>query len=137
MEVVGLRTAPPGVDESVFAEATDAYRRRDAARVVALLEGKSIPESFDPLRIFYASSLLKTGDAAGALMALETAQIVLLPQPYRDRAKWVQIGALRALSRDAEAAALASELAARPGEFSRAARKIGQSGRPTRKNPPQ
>ena len=135
-EPVDLRTALPGEDASTFAEATDAYRRRDAGRVVELLAGKTIPASHDPLKLLYASALLKTGDAAGALEVLESLHVDSLPQPYRDRAQWVQLGALRARGEGDAAAGLAAEIAARPGEFSEAARAL-QLGSPSRKNPAQ
>ena len=135
-EPVDLRAGLPGEDASTFAEATDAYRRRDAGRVVELLDGKAIPSSHDPLKLLHASALLKTGDAAGALAVLESLQVESLPPPYRDRAKWVQLGALRARGDHDAAARLAEEIAARPGEFSEAARAL-QLGSPSRKNPAQ
>jgi len=134
-ETVDLRAAPPGVDEAVFAEAAEAYRRHDPARVVALLTGKTIPSSHDPLKLLQASALLKTADPISALAVLESLHVESLPQPYRDRAQWIRLGALRAAGRDAEAEALAADIASGSGEFARAAR--SQSGRPRRKNPAQ
>jgi hypothetical protein len=125
-EAVDLRAGIQDVDSAIFTEATDAYRKHDAQRVVRLLGGREIPESQDPLRLLYASALLKTGDAAGTLAALEPLRIPSLPQPYRDRAKWVKLAALRALSRDDDARSLAAELSARPGEFADAARRLGE-----------
>jgi len=126
-EPVDLRAAPPAADDALFVQATEAYRRHDARKVVELLAGRAIPEAQDPVRLLYASALLKTGDAAGTLQALEPLRIPSLPQPYRDRAKWVQLGALHALSRDDEATALAAELAARSGEFADAARRLART----------
>lgn len=123
-DAVELRTGRADVEGTALAEAAEAYRRRDAARVVKLLLGKTIPESHDPLRLLYASALLKTGDAEASLRELDALKIDTLPQPYRDRAKWIEIGALRSSSRNDDARALARELAGRPGEFSEAARRL-------------
>jgi len=123
-ETIELRTGRTDVERSAFAEAAGAYRDHDAARVVRLLSGKDIPESHDPLRLLYASALLKTGDARGSLRELAALKVETLPQPYRDRALWIKLGALRVLSRDDEARAIAREMSERPGEFEDGARRL-------------
>ena len=123
-ESVDLRAAPADRDAAVFAEAAAAYRSRDAARVVALLRGRMIPESQDPLKLLYASALLKTGAHEEARATLDGLMIETLPQPFRDRAKWVLAGALRAGSREAEAEAVLRDLARRDGEFAVAASRL-------------
>ena len=123
-EAVDLRAAPADRDAALFAEAAAAYRAHDAARVVALLRGRTIPESQDPLKLLYASALVKTGAHEEARATLEDLQIDTLPQPFRDRAKWLMVGALRAGSHDADAAPLIRDLAGREGEFAGAARRL-------------
>ncbi|HEX4823595.1 MAG TPA: hypothetical protein VFV19_04755 [Candidatus Polarisedimenticolaceae bacterium] len=120
-DTVALRAGRPLGDDAVFAEAAEAYARHDAARVIGLLRDRTIPETQDPLKLLYASAALHRGDAPGALATLEALEVDSLPQPYRDRAKWIELGALLALSRGDDARRLAAELAARPGEFSKEA----------------
>jgi hypothetical protein len=121
---VDLRSAPQDENAAVFAEATEAYRRHDAEKVIELLDRRTIPASRDLLKIFLASALLKSGSAQASLDVLDALRINTLPQPYRDRAKWVRVGALRAAGRDTDATNLLGELAAYDGEFRDAARRM-------------
>ena len=121
---VDLRAAPHDTGADVFATATEAYKKRDAEKVVALLRDRPLTESQDVLRLLLASALLKTGAAEESLEALDALRIPTLPQPYRDRAKWVRIGALRAASREPEALDVARDLASHEGEFQAAARSM-------------
>ena len=123
-EAIDLRAAPTDRDAALFAAAAAAYRAHDPERVVALLRGRAIPESQDPLKLLYASALVKTGAHEEARATLDELQIETLPQPFRDRAKWLMVAALRAGSHDAEADALVRDLAGRDGEFADAARRL-------------
>ena len=122
-EMGTLRTGEPSAEEEVFRRAVAAYRDHDAARVVALLRDRSIPEALDPLKIVLASALVKTGEFARADAVLEDLRIETLPQPDRDRASWIRYAALRGAGRDEEARGIARELASHPGEFAAPARR--------------
>ncbi len=130
-EMVGLRAAAPSADEAIVREAVEAYRRHDARLVVALLRDRSIPEALDPVKIMLASALVKTGESRKAEELLGELRIETIPQPDRDRASWILVAALEGAGRHGEARAVLEKLAARPGEFSDAARRaldrLGQS----------
>lgn len=121
-DTVGLRTGAADPDP-VLEAATRAYLRRDAGRMVALLEDKVIPSTHDPLKIALASALVKTGRAADARAMLDGMDIPTIPQPDRDRARWIRCAALLGEGKTAEARGALEDLAARPGEFSDAARR--------------
>jgi hypothetical protein len=121
-DTVGLRTSAADPDP-VLEAATRAYRRRDAAEVVALLRGKQIPSTHDPLKIALASALVKTGRPAEARTLLDALEIATIPQPDRDRARWIRCAALLGEGKTAEAREALQALAARPGEFADAARR--------------
>ena len=116
---VGEDAAP-----AVFAEAAAAYARHDPARVVALLQDRTFPESQEPMKLVLASALLKTARHEDARRLLEELSIPTLPQPYRDRARWLLVAALLAAHEQEKAAEVARDLASRPGEFSEAAREV-------------
>ena len=126
IERVGLRTGESDPQAAAFEAAAEAYRRRDPERVVALLRGREIPEAHDPLKIVLASALVKTGEPAAARQILHRLRIETLPQPDRDRARWILYAALVAEGRNDQARALAADLASRPGEFSEAARPLSR-----------
>lgn len=117
-ELVGLRTGAPGGDDDVFHSAVAAYRRHDAALVVALLRDRGIPEALDPMKIMLASAFVKMGEPGRAEALLTELRIETLPQPDRDRAQWILFAALTASGRPDEARKIAESLAAGPGEFS-------------------
>lgn len=123
-ETVGLRAGTPEGDEKIVHDAVAAYRRHDPARVVGLLHDRTLPEALDPVKIMLASALVKTGEAAKAEALLSELRIETLPQPDRDRASWILLAALEAEGKRAEARAVAEALAAQPGEFSEAARRV-------------
>ena len=125
-DTVGLRTGEVDADRAAFEAATDAYRRRDARRVVELLEGKAIPEAHDPLKIALASAYVKVGQATKARELLEAMEIASIPRPDRDRAQWILLSALQAEGKAEEARAIAADLASRPGEFSEAAARLSR-----------
>ena len=122
-DTVVVRAGAPDPGSAVFQDAVDAYRRHDPARAVALLEGHEIPESLDPLKIMLASAYAHTGEFARAEAMLGELRIETLPQPDRDRASWILYTALAGSGTTAEARAVAEGLAARPGEFTEAARR--------------
>jgi len=114
-----LRSARPASrDESRFAEAVDAYERRDVERVVRLLDGQPIPREFEPVTLFLASALVATRQHERARELLERFQIHTLPQPARDRALWILYAALRRGGRAEEARGVARLLCDSGGEFS-------------------
>ena len=122
-ELVGLRTGAPGADDDVFHSAVEAYRRHDAALVVGLLSDRSIPEALDPMKIVLASAFVKTGQSGRAKAVLAELRIDTLPQPDRDRARWILFAALTGGGKPDEARTVAESLAARPGEFSESAQR--------------
>jgi len=129
-ETVLVRAGAPDPGSAVFQDAVDAYRRHDAARAVALLHGREIPESLDPLKIMLASAYVHTREFAQAESMLEDLRIDTLPQPDRDRASWILYAALAGNGKAAEARAVAASLAARPGEFEEPARRaLARSGK--------
>lgn len=123
-KTVSLRTGAVSAEEAVFEEAADAYRRKDAARTVRLLKGKTIPEARDRLRIALASALVKTGEPATARQVIQEMRVETIPQPDRDRVRWILCAALLAEGKEDEARALAVDLASRPGEFEAAAKRF-------------
>jgi hypothetical protein len=122
-DTVGLRTSAADPDP-VLEAATRAYRRRDAGEVVALLQGKEIPSTHDPLKIALASAYVKVGRPADAQTVLDALDIATIPQPDRDRARWIRCAALLGEGKTAEAREELDALASRPGEFSEAARRL-------------
>ncbi len=98
-------------------EAVAAYRSRDAARVVRLLSGHELQTGCDPLRLVLASALLHAGDAAGALRVLDALDVESLPQPARDRGRWIRALALDRLGRRQETMEALEQLASGSGEF--------------------
>lgn len=123
-EHVELRTGELTEEAQVFDQAAEAYRAKDAARVVSLLDGHDIPLAQDPLKIALASALVKTGQPQQALAVLDELQVGTVPQPDRDRASWIKVAALLATGRGPEATSIARDLASRPGEFQERARRL-------------
>lgn len=105
-------------------EAVRAYRAHDAARVVLLLGGKDLPAACDPLRLLLASALLHVDEPARALQVLEALDVESIPQPARDRGRWVRALALDRLERRDESLEVLRNLAARPGEFQERASEV-------------
>jgi len=99
------------------ADAVAAYRGKDAARVVALLDGRELPAACDPLRLLLASALLHANEPARSLQVLDALDAEILPQPARDRGRWIRALALDGLGRREEALEVLRGLASRPGEF--------------------
>ncbi len=139
-DTVNLRAGAVDPQEAVLEEAAQAYRRHDPVTMVALLEGRQLPEAHDPLKIALADALVKTGRPAQALALLDELRIDSIPQPDRDRARWIRCAALGAAGRSEEARALLAELASRPGEFAQAAERLSRlslQGSPTSTKPAQ
>ena len=122
-DAVVLRAGTPEGDGAVFQDAVEAYRRHDPSRTVALLRDREIPESLDPLKIMLASAYTHTGEPAKAEAVLKELRVETLPQPDRDRASWILYTALVGEGKTGDARAIASSLAAQPGEFSERARR--------------
>jgi len=103
---------------SQFTEAIEAYARHDTRRVVALLQGQTIPEEQEPLQLVLASALVRERRAAEARTLLENLEIETLPLPARDRARWILVAALWQEEDHFAADVILRDLAAHPGEFS-------------------
>lgn len=99
------------------ADAVAAYSAHDAVRVVSLLGGRQLPASCDPLKLLLASALLHQSDAKESLRVLESLDVESLPQPARDRGRWMRALALDHLGRRDEARRQLEALADRPGEY--------------------
>jgi len=125
---VFLRDVTPCSDQKDVVRAVEAYRARDAAAVVALLEGKDLPAACDPVKLLLASALVHQGKDASALEVLDLLKVQSLPQPARDRALWTQAAALDHVGRHGEAKDVLHDLAARPGEFQDRAGKLLGTG---------
>jgi len=104
-------------DAVPVAEVMAAYRSHDAVRVVELLDGRDLPASCDPLRLVLASALLHADHPADTLRVLDALQVESLPQPARDRGRWMRALALDRVGRRRETIAILEKLAQGPGEF--------------------
>jgi len=118
-----VRSGDAAADDAVFADAIEAYRRRDTARVVSLLESRQLVGRYEPLKIMLASALVREGRAVEARDLLVAMHIDTLPLPSRDRARWVLLTALGDLGDRSAMKTLLDDLASRPGEFSARARR--------------
>jgi hypothetical protein len=105
-----------------YAWALEAYERRDAARVIEILESEPIPPIDLYMRLVYASALLLEDRALEAREGLMSIRMDLLPQPSRRRARWLLYVSQRRLAEHEEADALLAELAAEPGAIGDLAR---------------
>ncbi len=113
---------PAPAEEALYRDALDAYARRDVGRVIELLDGRSIPPAYAPLDLVLASALVGDGRLESALGLLERMDDFTLPQPWRDRALWLEFVALWRSGRPERAREILAVLAAAPGEFSGRAR---------------
>lgn len=105
-----------------LAVAVEAYARHDPAEVVRVLDGRSIPAGYEPVAILYADALLRESKAERARQVLTGLEIETLPQPDRDRARWLLAQARLRLGDREGALALLGALAGREGELREAAR---------------
>ncbi len=105
-----------------YARALEAYERRNAARVVAILEGEPIPPQDLYMRLVYASALLLEDRTSRAKEELQSLRIDRLPEPSRRRARWLLYTSQRRLAEHEKADALLAELAADSGEIGDLAR---------------
>jgi hypothetical protein len=115
-----LRSAEIDGDE-VYAEAVAAYAHRDARRVIALLSGRTIPPSREPMKLLLASALVMDGRAAEARSLIEAMDVPTLPQPARDRARFTLAAALAGEGKPREAEAQLHRLQDSPEFAERAA----------------
>ena len=122
--------APTAADAARADEAVDAYRRGDDARVVSLLGDAPIASRYEPLNLLLASALIAKGKPADAIAVLERLDTLTLPQPWRDRGRWLLYVALRREGRGVAAAPILEELAASPGEIGDRARAAAARARP-------
>jgi hypothetical protein len=123
-ERVLLRSADVSDDFARFGEAIDAYTAHDAPRVIALLRGRELAGSYEPLNLLLASALVWEGRNTEARDLLGRLDTLTLPEPARDRARFLLYVALRRDGRQDEARAIARELAAGTGEFAGRARAL-------------
>lgn len=123
-ERVLLRSGEEADDAAGYREAIQAYEKKDAGRVIALLEGRAISKAYEPLNLLLASALVREGRNADARILLERLDTPTLPQPARDRARFLLYVALRREGREEEARAIARELASGSGEFAARARAL-------------
>lgn len=105
-----------------YTRALEAYERREAARVVEILESEPIPPIDHYMRLVYASALLLEGRALEAREELVRMRMDLLPQPSRRRARWLLYTCQRRLAEHEEADALLEELSGEPGAIGDLAR---------------
>jgi hypothetical protein len=116
----------PGADPTAEAgrahDAVEAYRRRDAANVVAALDGAPLAKRYEPVNLLLASALLSEGRHEEARALLQRLDTLTMPQPWRDRGRWLLYVALRRGGRADEAQAILRELGAKSGEIGDRAR---------------
>lgn len=105
-----------------YTKALEAYERRDATRVVAILETEPIPAQDLYMRLVYASALLLEDRAKDAKEELLNLRVERLPEPSRRRARWLLYTSQRRLAEHEEADALLADLAADPGSIGDLAR---------------
>jgi hypothetical protein len=123
-ERVLLRSGGIPEDTAPFRRAIEAYAAHDAHRVIALLGGRTIPPAYEPLKLLLASALVAEGRNAEAQALLERLDTLTLPQPVRDRARFLLYVALERDGRRDEARAIAAEIASGTGEFAARARAL-------------
>lgn len=119
-----LRSAPAPEEAGRYLQAVEAYDRHDVRQVIRLLGTGPIPQAYEPLNLVLASALIWDGRYDEARNVLERLDVDTLPQPARDRARWMLFIALRRAGRTEEAASVVQVLAASPGEFSERARAL-------------
>jgi hypothetical protein len=123
-ERVLLRSAEAPSGAARFGAAIDAYAAGDARRVIALLRGQALTGTYEPLNLLLASALVREGRNAEACDLLGRLDTLTLPEPARDRARFLLYVASRRDGRLEEADAIARELAAGSGEFAARARAL-------------
>ena len=123
-EPVLLRSADVSPDASRYRAAIEAYLARDARRVIALLQGQEMSGTYEPLNLLLASALVRERRDAEACDLLGRFDTLTLPEPARDRARFLLYVALRRAGRGDEAEPIARELAAGSGEFAARARTL-------------
>lgn len=116
-EAVMIRSAEVPVDAAPFRAAVDAYAARDARRVIALLDGREIPRAYEPLNLLLASALVWEGRNPEARALLDRLDILTLPEPARDRSRYLLAVALWREGRTGEAKAIARDLASGAGDL--------------------
>jgi hypothetical protein len=121
-EEVMLRSRPAAAESGPLLEAVEAYGRHDSARVVELLANRDLSQ-YAPLRLILASALVWQGRNTEARDLLIRWEVHLLPQPHRDRARWILYVARKRAGEETEAEAIARDLTSRPGEFAERARR--------------
>lgn len=107
-----------------------AYERHDAKRAVEELRQHTVSDNETTRSlhaIFLASALLNSGHPEETLKSLDELHageyFATLPQPWRDRALWIQYLALRQLGREADAQAVLTQLKDSTGEIGERARR--------------
>ena len=123
-EPILLRSADVSSDTSRYRAAIEAYSARDARRVIALLQGQGMSGTYEPLNLLLASALVRERHDAEACELLGRFDTLTLPEPARDRARFLLYVALRRAGRGDEAEPIARELAAGSGEFAARARSL-------------
>jgi len=121
-EEVVLRSKPAGAESGPLLAAVEAYGRHDTARVVELLANRDLSQ-YAPLHLILASALVWQGRNTEARDLLIRWDVPLLPQPHRDRARWILYVARKRAGEETEAEAIARDLTSRPGEFAERARR--------------
>ena len=124
-----LRSGSAGAESGPLIEAVEAYARHDTARVVDLLTNRDLSSQHTPLRLYLASALVWQGRNTEALDLLTRLEIQNLPQPHRDRGRWILYIAQKRAGEEAAANAIARDLTSRPGEFAERARARGRRRR--------
>lgn len=122
-ERILVRSGGQPAGDARFSQAIEAYRLRDTQRVAELLQQSSMPEAHDPLKLVLASALVWERRYEEAKVLLDGLDIYSLPMPWRDRANWILLTALRRKGDSTRAEGILRELASRPGEFRERARR--------------
>ena len=132
-----LHRIQPHPDEAAAVKAAlEAHRRQDPGGVLRALEGAQLSGWLAPVKLVEANALAYEGRYEEAVTALDVADVESLPQPIRDRARWLLYVSLTGSGRHDRAHALLEGLASRPGEFADQARSTLRQ-RPTSTKPPQ
>jgi len=85
-----LRADGEAESSTELARALAVYRSRDARLAASLLREARVSESHERLRKLYlASALALSGDAAQASAVLDGLDETAFPEPWRSQARWV------------------------------------------------